>query len=129
MTESTVRERIIHRWYHGPCSSCPTSRLPSVFTSTSWGSKNNGMKPTARGESARSTACGCEIILCEDASRRDKGRLFVELTPEGLDELRRTISEHSVPTQKAWWGYDVIRIADPDGNELFVPTEFPGVTQ
>jgi hypothetical protein len=43
---------------------------------------------------------------------------------DGLDELRREISERSVPTQEAWWGYDVIRIADPDGNELLFPTEF-----
>jgi hypothetical protein len=48
----------------------------------------------------------------------------VELTRDGLDELRREISERSVPNQKAWWGYDVIRIADPDGNELLFPTEF-----
>ena len=47
----------------------------------------------------------------------------MELTQDGLDELRREISEHSVPTQKAWWGYDVIRIADPDGNELLFPSE------
>jgi len=31
--------------------------------------------------------------------------------------------ERSVPTQKAWWGYDVIRIADPDGNELLFPLD------
>ena len=65
----------------------------------------------------------CEIIHCEDAARRDKGHLFVALTPDGLDELRCEISERSVPTQKAWWGYDVIRIADPDGNELLFPSE------
>jgi len=66
----------------------------------------------------------CEMILCEDAARRDKGRLFVRLIRDGLDELRREISERSVPTQNAWWGYDVIRTADPDGNELLFPIEF-----
>jgi hypothetical protein len=45
----------------------------------------------------------------------------VEPTGEGLDELRREIAERSVPTQDPWWGYDVIRIADPDGNELLFP--------
>jgi catechol 2,3-dioxygenase-like lactoylglutathione lyase family enzyme len=67
----------------------------------------------------------CEIILCEDAARRDRGRLFVELTPEGLAELRRELADRSVPNQQAWWGYDVIRVADPDGNELLFP--LPGV--
>ena len=66
---------------------------------------------------------GCEVILCEDAARQDKGRLFVELTRDGIDELRREISERSVPTQNTAWGYDVIRIADPDGNELLFPLD------
>jgi hypothetical protein len=60
------------------------------------------MKPTARGQSAKSTVGECEIILCEDAARRGKGRLFVSLTPGGLDELRRDIAERSVSTEKAW---------------------------
>lgn len=65
----------------------------------------------------------CEIILCEDSARHDKARLFVELTREGIDELRREISERSIPTERAWWGYDVIRIVDPDGNELLFPLD------
>jgi hypothetical protein len=63
----------------------------------------------------------CEIILCEDATRRDKARLFVELTADGRTALRREIVERSVPTEKSWWGYDVIKIVDPDGNELLFP--------
>jgi len=65
----------------------------------------------------------CEIILCEDATRRDKARLFVELTGDGLSALRREIVERSVPSEKSWWGYDVInKIVDPDGNELLFPS-------
>ena len=63
----------------------------------------------------------CEIILCEDARRRDKARLFIELTPEGLAELRHEIVERSVPSKESWWGYDVLQIDDPDGNELLFP--------
>ena len=63
----------------------------------------------------------CEIILCEDGRRRDKARLFVELTPEGLADLRREIVERSVPSKESWWGYDVLQIDDPDGNELLFP--------
>jgi catechol 2,3-dioxygenase-like lactoylglutathione lyase family enzyme len=64
---------------------------------------------------------GCEIILCEEATRTDKARLFVELTREGLTALRREMVERSVPSEKSWWGYDVIKIVDPDGNELLFP--------
>ena len=49
--------------------------------------------------------------------------MFVELNRDAIDELRREISERAAPTQKAWWGYDVIWIADPDGNELFFPLD------
>ena len=66
---------------------------------------------------------GCEIILCQDPARHDRSRLFVELNRDGIDELRREISERAVPNQKEWWGYDVIRIADPDGNELLFPLD------
>jgi catechol 2,3-dioxygenase-like lactoylglutathione lyase family enzyme len=65
----------------------------------------------------------CEIILCEHATRRDKARLFVELTVDQLAELRRELAERSVPTKETWWGYDSIQIDDPDGNELLFPTE------
>ena len=64
---------------------------------------------------------GCEIILCEEAGRRDKGRLFVELTRDGSEEFKREIVERSIPNKQSWWGNDVIQIDDPDGNELLFP--------
>lgn len=64
---------------------------------------------------------GCEIILCEDAARTNNARLFVELTPDGLAQLRDEMFDRSVPSQEAWWGYDVIQVNDPDGNELLFP--------
>lgn len=87
-----------------------------------------GFRKTWHADDGQGTVCQvdrgeCEIILCQDPQRRDKGRLFVELTREGMDELRREIAARSVPTQKAWWGYDVIQINDPDGNELLFPLD------
>lgn len=66
---------------------------------------------------------GCEIILCQDATRNDHARLFIELNRDGIDELRREIAARAVPADRAWWGYDVIRILDPDGNELLFPLD------
>lgn len=66
---------------------------------------------------------GCEIILCEHATRRSKTRLFIELNVSELAQLRREIAERSVPNKETWWGYDSIQIDDPDGNELLFPTE------
>jgi len=119
MTESTVNERIAHRWYTRPVLFVSDVERALHFYIAQLGFKKQWHKGSVcqvnRGE--------CEIILCKESERRDRARLFVELTPEGLAELRREISERSVPVQKVWWGYDVIRIDDPDGNELFFPYE------
>lgn len=69
---------------------------------------------------------GCEIILCEDAARRGQARLFVELGADELAGLRRELVARSVPSKVTWWGYDTLQIDDPDGNELFLPTEGNG---
>ena len=63
-----------------------------------------------------------EIILCQE-ERKDRGRLFIELNPAGREQLQREIAERSIPFDKFWWGYDCIRIVDPDGNELLFPLE------
>lgn len=72
---------------------------------------------------------GCEVILCEDATRRDRSRLFVELNVDELADLRRELAERSVPSKQTWWGYDSIRIDDPDGNELLFPVEGNGAAR
>jgi hypothetical protein len=63
----------------------------------------------------------CEIILCQDASRKDRGRLFIELTAVARDDLRRELAGRAVPMKETWWGYDTIQVDDPDGNELLFP--------
>jgi catechol 2,3-dioxygenase-like lactoylglutathione lyase family enzyme len=119
----TVGERITQHWY----------ARPVLFVSDVQGAlrfyvdKLRFEKKWHTGDGT-GTVCqvdrgGCEIILCEDPSRQDKGRLFVELNRDGIDELRREIVERSLATEKVWWGYDVIRIVDPDGNELFFPLD------
>jgi len=65
----------------------------------------------------------CEIILCQHETRRDKARLFVELNREEFDEMHRELVERSVPFEKSWWGYDVIQVDDPDGNEILFPID------
>jgi catechol 2,3-dioxygenase-like lactoylglutathione lyase family enzyme len=87
---------------------------------TSWHEGDGG------GKVCQVARAGCEIILCEDAGRRDKGRLFVELTREGMEQFEHEIVERSIPSTKSWWGYDVIRVDDPDGNELLFPLSDSG---
>ena len=62
--------------------------------------------------------------MTENASRSQtvsRARLFIELTSEGLADLRREFVERAVPTRETWWGYDTLQVDDPDGNELLFP--------
>jgi catechol 2,3-dioxygenase-like lactoylglutathione lyase family enzyme len=121
MTESTVSGRTLHRWYTRPVFFVSDVQAALRFYIDKLGFEKQWHEADGKGGVCQVSREGCEIILCEDAARRDKGRLFVSLTREGFAELRREISERSVPIEKAWWGYDVIRITDPDGNELLIP--------
>jgi catechol 2,3-dioxygenase-like lactoylglutathione lyase family enzyme len=124
MTESTIGGRILHRWYARPVLFVSDVQAALRFYVEKLGFEKRWHEADGKGGVCQVDRGGCEIILCEDAARRDKGRLFVELTRDGLDELRREIAERSVPTESTWWGYDVIRITDPDDNELLFPCEF-----
>ena len=123
MTESTVTERIAHQWYARPVLFVSDVQGALRFYIDKLGFEKKWHTDDGKGTVCQVDRGGCEIILCEDPARRDKARLFVELNRDGLDEFRRQIVERSVPTQKTRWGYDVIRISDPDGNELLFPLD------
>src|SRR3954470_13291887 len=109
VTESDLRSQTVHRWYTRPVLFvADVNRALSFYVDTlgfekSWheGNGAGGVCQVNRGE--------CEIILCEDATRRDRGRLFVELTAVALADLRRELAERAVSAQETWWGYDAIR--------------------
>lgn len=123
MTEPALSERIAHHWYARPVLFVSDLQAALRFYVDLLGFEKRWHSAEGKGTVCQVNRGGCEIILCEDVARQDKGRLFVELTRDGMDELRREIVERSVPAEKAWWGYDVIRIADPDGNELLLPLD------
>jgi catechol 2,3-dioxygenase-like lactoylglutathione lyase family enzyme len=121
MSEATVREQITHRWYARPVLFVADVNRAQLFYINELGFEKQWHEGDGAGKVCQVNRAGCEIILCEDDTRRDKARLFVELTADGLTALRREIVERSVPSEKSWWGYDVIKIVDPDGNELLFP--------
>ena len=65
----------------------------------------------------------CEIILALDSGRTGPSRLFIALDEDEMATLRDEIRSKQVPHKVGWWGYPVIEICDPDGNELFFPVE------
>jgi catechol 2,3-dioxygenase-like lactoylglutathione lyase family enzyme len=121
VTYANAGSRPAHRWYTRPVLFvADVNRALGFYVDTlgfakSWheGNGAGGVCQVNRGE--------CEIILCEDATRRGRGRLYVELTAGALADLRRELAERAVPALETWWGSDAIQIKDPDGNELLFP--------
>ena len=121
MTEQPVRNQIVHRWYTRPVLFVADVNRALRFYVDMLGFKMSWHEGDGAGKVCQVNRGQCEIILCEDAMRSDKARLFVELTPEGLADLRHEIVERLIPSKESWWGYDVIQVDDPDGNELLFP--------
>jgi catechol 2,3-dioxygenase-like lactoylglutathione lyase family enzyme len=114
--------QILHRWYTRPVLFVADLNRALHFYIHMLGFEKRWHAADGAGNVCQVNRGQCEIILCEDAMRTDKARLFVELTADGLKELRREIDQRSVPCKSSWWGYDVLQIDDPDGNELLFPT-------
>ena len=124
MMEQRAGEPVSHVWYMRPVFFVSDVQRALRFYVAALGFEKKWHEADGKGTACQVERGGCEIILCEDATRSDRGRLFLELSREGVDELLREIEERSVPTRKSWWGYDVLRIEDPDGNELLVCLEW-----
>ena len=123
MSNSTATGQVTQKWYARPVLFVSDLEAALRFYIEKLGFRKKWHTDDGKGTVCQVDRGECEIILCEDSERQDKSRLFVELTRDGIDELRREILERSVPTEKARWGYDVIRITDPDGNELLFPLD------
>jgi hypothetical protein len=54
-----------------------------------------------------------------------KGLMFISLNAEpamqiaALDELRAELEARGVPVKEGSWGYRLLVVDDPDGNQLF----------
>ena len=121
-SNADVRSEIaMHKWYTRPVFFVSDIDRALSFYIDMLGFEKAWHEGDGQGKVCQVNRAGCEIILCEDAGRRDKGRLFLSLTGDGVAQLKREIAERSIPNRKSWWGYDVIQIDDPDGNELLFP--------
>ncbi|HEU0054073.1 MAG TPA: glyoxalase superfamily protein [Longimicrobium sp.] len=121
MTEQAVTPHTGHRWYTRPVFFVADVERALRFYVDMLGFEKSWHTGDGTGGVCQVNHGECEIILCEDSTRRDKARLFIELTPAGLAELRRELDERSVPFTETWWGYDSLQVTDPDGNELLFP--------
>lgn len=108
----------MHRWYTRPVFFVEDVARSLHFYLDTLGYSKIWHEADGEGSVCQIERAECEIILCEDRTRKDRARLFISLTPEGITQLEHEIAERSIPSRKSWWGYDVIQVTDPDGNEL-----------
>lgn len=65
---------------------------------------------------------GCELILSSQwPDKVGKGLMFIALDAGLLDALRAELEGCGVEVKDGQWGYRLMIIADPDGNELYFP--------
>lgn len=121
MTQQETAGPAVHRWYARPVLFVSDIHRSARFYIESLGFEKKWHEADGAGTVCQVDRSDCEIILCQDAARRDRSRLFIELTREGREAFRRELAERSVPNHESWWGYDVIQVEDPDGNELLFP--------
>jgi catechol 2,3-dioxygenase-like lactoylglutathione lyase family enzyme len=72
---------------------------------------------------------GCALILAGQWPEKvGKGLIFISVNVEqdtreaevaALDALRGELEAKGVPVKEGWWGYRLLVIDDPDGNQLF----------
>ena|SRR6185437_6161537 len=80
---------------------------------------------------------GCSLILANTwKGKAGNGLMFISLnvepaTPEGLtaalDALRTEFEAKGIAVKEGWWGYRLLVVEDPDGNQLFF--NYPGETK
>ena len=68
---------------------------------------------------------GCDIILSSQwPEKTGRGMMFISLDHADFDALRAELESKQVSARDGNWGYRVVIVSDPDGNELYFP--FPG---
>lgn len=121
MANTGSRHQTDHRWYARPVLFVADVNRALAFYVDALGFEKRWHEGNGAGGVCQVNHGECEIILCEEPARRGRGRLFIELTAEGLAALRRELAERAVPAAETWWGDDAMRVMDPDGNELLFP--------
>ena len=65
---------------------------------------------------------GCELILSSQwPDKAGKGLMFISLDLDVLNDVRAELEGRGVDVKDGQWGYRLMVIADPDGNELYFP--------
>lgn len=121
-SDADTEGRTQHRWYTRPVFFVRDVHRAAQFYINQLGFIKSWHSEDGAGSVCQVAHGECEIILSQDEQRTDRGRLFIELTKQALDDLRHEFEQRGVPTTETHWGYDTLSVTDPDGNELYFPT-------
>jgi catechol 2,3-dioxygenase-like lactoylglutathione lyase family enzyme len=65
---------------------------------------------------------GCELILSSQwPGKVGNGLMFISLDAAVLNALRTELEARGVDVKDGEWGYRLMVVADPDGNQLYFP--------
>ncbi len=65
---------------------------------------------------------GCELILSAQwPDRTGKSLAFISLDDDEIDAVRADFERAGVPVSDGHWGYRLMIVEDPDGNQLLFP--------
>jgi catechol 2,3-dioxygenase-like lactoylglutathione lyase family enzyme len=72
----------------------------------------------------------CALILSSQwPDKVGRGLMFISLDVDVLHALRSELENKGVDVKDGWWGYKLMVIRDPDGNELYFNYPNPPDTQ
>lgn len=65
---------------------------------------------------------GCELILTAQwPDRCGRGTIFVSLDAGAFAAAGAEFAQGGIAVKEDWWGYRLMIVEDPDGNQLFFP--------
>ena len=71
---------------------------------------------------------GCELILSSQwPGKAGQAMIFISLNLGVLTALRQDLERRGLAVTDGWWGYPLMIVRDPDGNELLFP--YPSETE
>lgn len=83
----------------------------------SWGYEEEGKELVAQVDRQ-----GCELILSSQwPAKAGTGLMFISLDVDVLHALRAELEGKGVTVKDGNWGYRLMIVQDPDGNELYFP--------
>jgi catechol 2,3-dioxygenase-like lactoylglutathione lyase family enzyme len=91
--------------------------IDSLGYNEAWRHGDDGKPFVAQVERA-----GSELILSSQWPDKIGSALtFISLDPDELGSVRAELEGRGVDVKDGWWGYKLMIVADPDGNQLYFP--------